>query len=384
MIGLGRLDALLRSHVEGGYAPGAVALVSRGDEVEVAAVGSFAEGAGRPMDRDTLFRIASITKPVIAVATLLLVEDGRLRLDDAVGRWLPEIETPVVVRRPDGPIDDVVPARRPITVEDLLSSRAGWGFGADFTQPAVQLLVSDLGQGPLQPQHIAAPDAWMGTLSQIPLLHQPGEAWLYNTCSDILGVLITRVAGTALDTFLSERVFGPLGMPDTGFAVPADQLDRLPGYFRATPEGLELVDPPDGQWSRTPAFLSGAGGLVSTVDDWFAFARMLLAQGSVGDRPLLSASSIAQLTTNRLTLDQRRASDLFLEGQGWGFGGSVDVEVVGPWVVPGRYGWVGGTGTSAHVTPSTRTAAILMTQVELAGPVAPTLMRDVWTYAAGF
>jgi CubicO group peptidase (beta-lactamase class C family) len=206
---------------------------------------------------------------------------------------------------------------------------------------------------------------------------------LYNTCSDILGVLIARVCGRPWPEFLAERMFGPLGMVDTGFEVPAGQLGRLTSYYRTDPAGgVELVDAPDGQWSSPPVFPSGAGGLVSTVDDWHRFARMLPAGGSAGGRQLLSAASVRQMTTDQLTKSQRDASRLFLEGQGWGFGGSVDVEAIDPWNVPGRYGWVGGTGTAAHVTASTATVAILLTQLETPGPTPPALMRDFWRYAA--
>ena len=247
----------------------------------------------------------------------------------------------------------------------------------------VGLLFSELRQGPPQPQLVAAPDEWMAALSRIPLLHQPGDAWLYNTCSDIQGVLIARASGRPLPEFLAERLFEPLGMVDTGFAVPAGERHRFTSYYRADAAGgLELVDAPDGQWSSLPAFPSGAGGLVSTVDDWLAFARMLLAGGTVDGRSLLSPASVRQMTTDQLTRSQREASTLFLEGQGWGFGGSVDVAAIDPWNVPGRYGWVGGTGTAAHLTPSTGAVTILLSQLEMAGPTPPALMRDFWRYAA--
>jgi CubicO group peptidase (beta-lactamase class C family) len=315
---------------------------------------------------------------------MMLAEDGRIALDDPAGRWLPELASPVVVRTPASPVGDVVPAARPITVADLLTFRAGYGFPSDFSLPAVGLLFSELKQGPPQPQAVAPPDEWMATLSRIPLLYQPGEAWLYNTCSDILGVLIARVCGRPLPEFLAERLFGPLGMADTGFEVPAAKLGRFTSYYRAGQAGgLELVDGPYGQWSSPPPFPSGAGGLVSTADDWYRFAQMLLADGSAGGRKLLSAESVRQMTTDYLTPAQRDAGRLFLEGQGWGFGGSVDVAAIDPWNVPGRYGWVGGTGTAAHIIPSTGTVTILLTQVETSGPTPPAVMRDFWRYAAG-
>ncbi|MFE5092818.1 serine hydrolase domain-containing protein [Streptomyces sp. NPDC056638] len=381
---MSNLHDLLAKHVGGGAAPGAVGLVARGGRVEVTAVGSADADGTTPMARDSIFRIASLTKPVIAAAVMMLVEDGRIALDDAVGQWLPELAAPKVVRTPASPVDDVVPAARAITVADLLTFRAGCGFPSDFSLPVVGLLFSELKQGPPQPRLIEAPDAWMAALSRIPLLHQPGEAWLYNTCSDILGVLIARVSGRPLPEFLAERLFAPLGMADTGFAVPAEKLDRFTSYYRTDPEagGLQLVDAPDGQWSSVPVFPSGAGGLVSTVDDWYSFARMLLAEGSADERRLLSAESVRQMTTDHLTQAQRDDSTLFLEGQGWGFGGSVDVEAIDPWNVPGRYGWVGGTGTAAHLTPSTGTVTVLLTQLEMAGPTPPAVMREFWRYGA--
>ncbi|MYW33024.1 serine hydrolase domain-containing protein [Streptomyces sp. SID2119] len=412
------LKELLDSHIARGSAPGAVALVARGDRVEVAAAGSATlarTGSGRggesagpggtgasasPMRRDSVFRIASITKPVIAAAAMTLVEDGLIAPADPVAAWLPELSSPLVVRTPQSPVDDVVSAVRPITLLDLLTFRAGYGFPSDFTLPALAPLFAELKQGPPQPQAVPGPDAWMAALSRIPLLHQPGDGWLYNTCSDILGVLISRVADRPLPAYLAERIFEPLGMTDTGFAVAPGALDRFTGYYRAgeggesgsgsgggggNGNGLELVDAPDGQWSSPPAFPSGAGGLVSTVDDWYAFGRMLLAEGLADDgRRVLAGESVRQMVTDQLTPDQRAASGLFTEGQGWGFGGSVDVEITAPWNVLGRYGWIGGTGTTAHVIPSTGTVAVLLTQVQLAGPVAPQVMRDFWTYAAGF
>lgn len=389
------LHELLDTHIAEGPVPGAVALVARGERVEVVPAGSAGRArtgstaAAPPMQRDSIFRIASLTKPIVAAAAMTLVEDGLIAPADPVAAWLPELASPLVVRTPRSPVDDVVSAVRPITVLDLLTFRAGYGFPSDFSLPAVAPLLTELKQGPPRPPAVPAPDAWMAALSRIPLLHQPGDGWLYNTCSDILGVLIARVADRPLPAYLAERLFGPLGMTDTGFTVEPAALDRFTGYHRAGAEGSpgepEPVDAPDDRWSSPPAFPSGAGGLVSTVDDWYAFGRMLLAGGLTDDgRRVLSAESVRQMTTDHLTPAQRAASALFTDGQGWGFGGSVDVEVTAPWNVPGRYGWTGGTGTTAHITPSTGTVAVLFTRMELAGPAAPQVMRDFWTYAAGF
>ncbi|MFE2581477.1 serine hydrolase domain-containing protein [Streptomyces sp. NPDC059378] len=377
------LHDTLRRYVEDGTVPGAVGLVARGDDVEVVAVGSADTDGTAPMARDSVFRIASVTKPLTAAAVLMLVEDGRIGLDSPVEKWLPELSSPMVVRTPAGPVEDVVPAARPITVEDLLSSRAGWGFPADFSLPAVQALFEVQKDGRF-PQECPPPDAWVAALAEVPLLHQPGEAWLYHTCSDLQGVLVARASDGTLPDFLAERIFEPLGMRDTAFEVPADRRHRFTSAYRPGADGaLDLADPPDGAWSRVPAFPSGGGGLAATADDWLAFARMLLAGGEANGRRLLSPASVSRMTTNHLTAGQREAGTLFLEGQGWGYGGQVDVAPVDPWNVPGRYGWVGGTGTTAHVVPATGTVTVLLTQVAMTGPTPTPLMRDFWRCTAG-
>ncbi|SEF34138.1 CubicO group peptidase, beta-lactamase class C family [Amycolatopsis pretoriensis] len=360
--------------------PGAVALVAHGEGLEVTAVGSADAEGTVPMARDSLFRIASLTKPIVAAALLLLVDDGELALDDPIARWLPELASPVVVRTPAGPVDDVVPAVRPITVADLLTFRCGYGLAADLTLPAVDLLLQVLGL-PAAAQALA-PDEWLAALAQVPLLHQPGEAWLYDTGSDLQGVLIARVSGRSLPEFLAERLFEPLGMADTGFAVPTAALGRFTSAYRPGENGLRLIDSPEGRWSAAPAFPSGAAGLVSTADDLLAFARFLLDDGTVGDHRLLTARSVHAMTTDHLTPAQREAGRVFLHGQGWGYGGSVDVEAKQPWEVPGRYGWVGGAGTAWHLRPATGTVTVLLTQVEMTSPEPTELMREFWTYAA--
>ncbi len=378
------LRKILDAYVGDGTVPGAVGLVARGESVEVAVAGSRALDGASLMTRDSIFRVASLAKPVTAAAVMMLIDDGRLALDDPIATWLPELASPMVVRTPSSPVDDVVPAERPITVADLLDFRAGYGFPSDFSLPAVQPLFSELHQAPPRPRTVPEPDEWLARLSRVPLLHQPGEAWLYNACSDLQGILIARVSGRTLPAFLAERLFEPLGMVDTGFSVPARDLDRFTSLYAPRPQGgLELVDGPDGHWSSPPPFPSGAGGLVSTVDDLHAFARLLLGEGTAAGRRLLSAEAVRQMTTDHLTPAQRSAAALFLGGQGWGYGGSVDIERVEPWNVKGRYGWVGGTGTAAYVVPSTGEVTILLTQVEMTGPTPPTLMNAFWEYAAG-
>jgi CubicO group peptidase (beta-lactamase class C family) len=344
------LEELVQTAVAGGEVPGATALVARGERVEVAGAGELEPGS--------IVRIASLTKPITAAAVMLLVDDGRLALDDPVARWLPEVAEPRVVRTPESPLDDVVAAARPITVEDVLSSRAGWGFPSDFSLPAALELFQKLPVfGPRE-----TPDEWLVTLASVPMLRQPGEAWLYNTCSDIQGVLVARLSGRPLSEFLAERIFEPLGMRDTAFYAPAEKLAPYQGSG-----GPEPFD--EGLWTSPPIFPSGAGGLVSTLADWHRFGRMLLADGD----GLLSPESVRLMTTDHLTRQQRDASTIFLEGAGWGFGGAVEAD--------GRYGWIGGTGTTAHVAPSTGTVGILFTQLQMTGPTPTPLMRRFWQYA---
>ncbi|MGW4195898.1 serine hydrolase domain-containing protein [Streptomyces sp. NPDC005004] len=376
------LHDTLTQYVDDGRLPGAVALVARGDDVEVVTVGHADEGRSVPMARDSLFRIASISKPLTAAALMMLVEDGRVAPEDPVERWLPELAAPMVVRTPESPVDDVVPAERSITVEHLLSSRPGWGFPADFSLPAVTALLTV--QNGRFPHTYPALDTWLAELAKVPLLNQPGEAWLYNTASDLQGALIARASGSTLPEFMAERIFEPLGMKDTGFSVPEPEWHRFTTAFRPGEDGTaEVSDDRVDDWKRLPGFPSGAGGLVSTADDWLAFARMLLARGeSPEGRRLLSPEAVTRMTTDRLTPAQREASPLFLEGQGWGYGGSVDIARTEPWTVPGRYGWVGGTGTTAHLIPATAKVTVLLTQVAMTGPTPPAAMRDFWRVTA--
>src|SRR6202012_4617958 len=214
---MAELNDLLGAHVADGSVPGVVGLIDREGRTEVTAVGSLAIG-GAPMPEDSIFRLASITKPITAAAVMMLVEDGRIALDDPVRRWLPELDQPRVVRAPDSPVDDLDQATWPITVLDLLTSTAGYGFSSDFTLPAIQQLFTVQKDG-REVASFPPPDEWVAALARIPLLYQPGDAWAYDTCSTLQGVLITRVTERSLPDFLAERVFEPLGMTHTGFRV---------------------------------------------------------------------------------------------------------------------------------------------------------------------
>ncbi|RYB94812.1 class A beta-lactamase-related serine hydrolase [Nocardioides oleivorans] len=371
------LEAVLRPHVDAGAIPGLVALVARGDDVEVVALGSQGT-SGTPMQRGSIARGASITKPLMAALTMMLVEDGRLDLDDPVAGLLPELADPRVLRTPTSELDDTVPAERPITGRHVLASTSGHGF-ATVETPVVPALIEQLGQASMELDKVPAPDEWVRRLSGIPLIHQPGDGWTYNASYDLLGVLLARASGQDLATLMAERILEPLGMVDSGFHVPADKRDRFTTLHGHDDRGeLTVSDEPDGSFAEPPPFASGAGGIVTTVDDMLAFGRMLLAGGG----GLLAPESVRQMTTDHTTPELREMGGFFLDGQGWAYGGGVDTSVREPWNVVGRYGWVGGTGTSAYVIPSHGSVNVLLTQVELGSPESTAVMEAFWTYAA--
>jgi CubicO group peptidase (beta-lactamase class C family) len=385
---LDRMHNVMAGYVERGEVPGLVTLVSRRGEVQVDAIGTQAIADPTPMRRDTIFRISSMTKPIIAVATMILVEECRLRLDEPVDALLPELAQRQVLRRLDGPLDDTEPAKRPITVRDLLTFRMGFGqmMAPPDAYPILQAAnEQQIGMGPPSPSSMPAPEEWMRRLGSLPLMHQPGEQWMYNTGSDVLGVLIARASGQPLETFLRERLFEPLGMKDTGFSVPEASLDRLATSYWTEPASGKLVvydEAESGQWSHPPAFPSGAGGLVSTIDDYLAFGQMMLSQGKHGNERILSRLSVELMTTDQLTPEQKAASSLtsgFLDGHGWGFGVSVVTRRDDIAAVPGRYGWDGGLGTSWYSDPREEMVIILMTQCAWASPSPPNVY--FWTLA---
>ncbi len=386
---------VMAGHVERGV-PGLVTLISRRGEVHVEALGmKAAGGAGKagngPMRRDTIFRIASMSKPITAAAAMILVEECTLRLDDPVDGLLPELANRRVIKRLDGPLEDTVPAQRPITLRDLLTFRLGSGMimaPPDSTPLLKALGERGLFEGPPAPAAPPPPDEWMRRLGTLPLMHQPGERWMYHTGSDVLGVLIARASGQPFETFLRARLFEPLGMEDTGFSVPADKLPRFATSYWPDPGtgARALYDAAEGgQWSRPPAFPSGGAGLVSTVDDFLAFGQMLLNGGKHGGERILSRLSVEAMTTDQLTPAQKAVSDDlsngFFESHGWGFGMAVVTRRDGVSTVPGQYGWDGGLGTSWRSDPKEELVGILMTQCAWESPTPPPVTLDFWTGA---
>jgi CubicO group peptidase (beta-lactamase class C family) len=374
------LAETLSPYVDSGDVPGLVALVARGGDVRVEALGVQGT-SGAPMRRDSIFRGASITKPLTAALTMALVDDGRVDLDAPVAGLLPELAAPRVLRERDGGLDDTVEADRPITVRHLLTGTAGHGF-ATWESPVIGLLMERLGQAADDIHAVPEPDEWMRRLGQIPLMHQPGEGWTYNASYDVLAVLLGRALGQGFDELMAERLLEPLGMVDSGFHVPFDRLDRFTTMYSRDNDGaLQVSDDVDGVFTTEPAFASGSGGLVTTADDWLAFGRMLLAGGEGPRGRVLSEESVRQMTSDQITAEHRELGGFFLDGQGWGFGGGVDTELLDVWNVVGRYGWVGGTGTSAYVYPNSGTVAVLLTQVGLADPMLE-LLQAFWTVSA--
>jgi CubicO group peptidase (beta-lactamase class C family) len=382
---LKRMHDLMAGHVSSGGVPGMVLLVSRYGEVHADAIGNMAIG-GAPMERDTIFRIASMTKPVAAVAAMILVEECKLRLDDPVDPFLPELANRRVLRTIESEIDDTVPAERAITLRDILTFRLGYGMipiWPDRYPIQKAITAAGLAPGPAFPAF--PPDELMRRYGALPLVHQPGERWLYNAGSEILGVLIARAAGKTLGEYLHERIFEPLGMTDTAFYVPQDKLDRFATTYmrdRETDRLKVFDDPTSERFTSQPVFENASGGLVSTADDFNAFAQMMLNGGRLGNERILSRPSVELMTTDQLTPEQKRGQELFFgDNRGWGFGLSVFTRRDQLCNVPGRYGWEGGFGTSWYSDPKENLTGILLTQRMMESPQMPAVMADFWTLA---
>jgi CubicO group peptidase (beta-lactamase class C family) len=383
------MHRVLAGYVERRELPGLTALVARDDDLHVETLGVIAAGQPAPMRRDTIFRVASIAKPVTAVAAMILIEECKLRLDDSIDQWLPELSNRRVLKSLSSEIDDTVPAHRAITVRDLLTSRMG--FGSVMAMPdtyPIQRFIREYrigGDGPPRPSTQSSAQAWLERLASLPLIAQPGERWMYHVSMDVLGILIARVSGRSLGEFMRERIFEPLHMRDTAFHVPTAKLDRLATSYAFDREKNALVvfdGAADSAWHPEPPAESGGGGLVSTLDDYFAFTRMMLAKGTFENRQILSRASVELMTSDQVTPEQRAGSEIFFGAHSsWGFGMAVNIARDEIYRTPGRFGWDGGLGTSAYVDPVERTIGILFTQRMMDSPEAPTIFSDFWTLA---
>lgn len=386
---LARLRDILLRHVDSGRLPGLVAVISRRGEEHGYAIGTLGFDRAAPMRHDTIFRLASVTKMITAVAAMILVEECRLRLDDPVDELLPELAHRKVLRTIDSELDDTVPAKRPITLRDLLTFRSGYGEVAFLspTCPLQRALIE--ARLPLSAFHFPGThDEFMRCLGRLPLAHQPGERWLYHMSAEILGVLIARASGKPLSACMRERIFEPLGMKDTGFTVPQAQLDRVATCYQtdfSSGKITVLEEARNELLARPCVFESGAGDqLVSTADDLLAFGRMMLNRGACGSERILSRPSVELMTTDQLTAGQKAASPFFenfWDSRGWGLGVSIVTrrdEVAG---VPGRYGWDGAFSTSLYVDPHEDMVGVLLAQCRPGALRLPPVVLDFWTAA---
>ena len=379
-----QMKTMLEGHVAQGQPPGLVAVVAHGDQTEVVAAGRMALDGPQPMPRDAIFRLASMTKPVTAIAALMLIEEGKLRLDEPVQRLLPELADKRVLRTLSSQVDDTVPALRPITVEDLLTFRLGWGVLFDQDLPIQKAIEGVPGFGMPDPTSPLTPDAYMRRLHDLPLMAQPGERWLYTAGSNVLGVLVARAAGKPLDVVFQERILGPLGMTDTAFWVPPEKIGRVVTGYMPQDGKLTLFDKPDGRYTRPPAFPAGDSGLVSTADDFAAFARFLTTGVAPDGRRLISQASLTAMQTNHLKPEQiKGGAEILGPGRGWGYGVGVVVEPNVDGVAPGAYGWNGGFGTSWFNDPAKGLTPILLTQRVFDNPDPPQVHKDFWRAAYG-
>jgi CubicO group peptidase (beta-lactamase class C family) len=349
------IEAALQTVVDSGQFAGAATLVWRDGEAQTACVGWRDVEARLPVERGTIFRIASMTKPITSVAALMLVEEGRIALSDPIARYAPEFSDMRVLRSPDCPLSETDPAERPITFEDLLTHRAGLTYGDFHRGPIAQAYREALG-GDIDSD--VAPDDWIARLATLPLIGQPGCAMHYGRSTDLLGLLIARIEGAPLGVVLRRRVFNPLGMKDTSFLVPREKRDRRSAAYgfdeegrlakRVTWSGVVVSERPEDM-----AYESGGAGLWSTVDDYLNFARLFVGDGEVDGVRLLYPETLARMVTNQLTDSQRANSGWlgwkpFAAGRGFGLGVSVVLETDKTDLMPrgsvGTVSWPGAYG----------------------------------------
>lgn len=361
--------------------PGALTLIQHDGEISCAIFGTGDDEESIQIRRDSLFRIGSMTKPVVSVAALMLIEEGKFRLSDPIDMWLPEFASPKVLKDPLGPLSETYPSPRAITIEDLLTHRPGFATALVAQGPigqAVQVLTKGWAQ-----RSDLSPDEWIETLAALPLAYPPGDRVINGFATDVLGVLIARASGQPLEDFLEQRLFKPLGMSDTAFWVSEDKLHRLlPAYVVRWLSGKRVLSdhPRDSVLARPPAFASGSSGLVSTADDYLKFATMLLHQGTLGSVRILSPETVALMTSDFLTPEQRRipffGTDYWAD-RGLGLGVFVldDIAKHGIPASPGQYGWHGAFGTSWFNDPAKDIVAIMMTQVVFPA-VTPPIRKD--------
>ncbi|MDV3124861.1 beta-lactamase family protein [Mycobacterium sp. 21AC1] len=356
-------QASIRDAIDAGLLAGAVTLVwQAGKVLQVNELGRRDVDAGLPMQRDTVFRIASMTKPVTVAAAMALAEEGKLALADPVTKWLPELSDMRVLLEPGGPLDRTEPARRPITFDDLMTHRSGLAYVFSVLGP----LASAYGKLSLRQDQ----DRWLAEVSRLPLAHQPGDRLTYSHATDVLGIALSRIEGKPLSQVLAERIFAPLGMTDTGFSVDPAGRRRAATMYKLTDGNTlthDVMGPPP---ITDPPFCTGGAGLFSTVDDYLRFARMLLGGGTVDGVRVLSEESVRLMRTDRLTAEQKRYPFLgspFWVGRGFGLNLSVVTDparsrqLFGPGGL-GTFSWPGAYGTWWQADPSADLILIYLVQ----------------------
>jgi CubicO group peptidase (beta-lactamase class C family) len=349
--------------VDTGVLAGAVTLAwQRGDVLQVNEIGYRDVEAGLPMQRDTIFRVASMTKPVTVAAAMSLIEEGTLALSDPVTRWLPELADMQVLVDPTGPLDQTVPARRPITIDDLMTHRSGLAYPFSVVGP----ISKAYGRVSFRQDQ----DHWLAEVAQLPLVHQPGDRLTYSHATDVLGIVLSRIEGKSLQAVLTERIFEPLSMADTGFFISADKRARAATMYRLDQESGLQHDAMGPIPVTEPRFCQGGASLVTTVDDYLRFARMLLGGGEVDGIRVLSEESVRSMRTDRLTDDQKRHPFLgmpFWVGRGFGLNLSVvtdpakSAQLYGPGGV-GTFSWPGAYGTWWQADPANDLILIYLIQ----------------------
>jgi CubicO group peptidase (beta-lactamase class C family) len=377
-VNLNSNQASIREVCDAGMLAGAVTVVwQRGEVLQVNEIGYRDVDAGMPMQRDTLFRIASMTKPVTVATAMSLVDEGKLALRDPIARWAPEMADVRVLDDPRGPLDRTHPARRAILIEDLLTHTSGLAYGFSVSGPISHAYVRlPFNRGP---------DAWLTELAALPLVHQPGDKVTYSHATDLLGVIVSRVEDKPFYQVLDERILGPTGMPDTGFFVSAEARGRAATMYRIDDEGRlrhDVMGPPH---IKPPAFPNAGGGLLSTADDYLRFVRMVLGDGIIDGVRVLSPESARLMRTDRLTDEQKRHKFLgapYWVGRGFGLNLSVvtDPAKSAPLFGPGGLGtfsWPGAYGTWWQADPSADLILLYMIQN------CPDLTVDAATAVAG-
>ncbi len=354
------LIAPLVASIEAGDLAGAVVLAARGEDIRIEAIGVRDLETRTPMTTETLFRIASMTKPLAATAALMLVEEGALALDEPVDRLLPEFAHRRVLVRFDGPVEETVPVERPITLRHLLTMTAGWGVTLDppGTNP-IEAEIRRLGifAGAMPPA--LEPDEMIARYARLPLMHQPGARWVYHNSFDVLAVLVARAAGAPFETVLRERILEPCGMRDTTFRLAANQRGRLAtSYMPGAGGGLA---PFADARESAPGVVhpSGSTGLVSTAGDYLAFARAL------HEGRLLGRETLAQMTTDQIPDPVKAISPFFpgfWDNTGYGLGVAMLAKPDAEGWGAGTYGWTGGLGTAWCTDPADGTIAIVLMQ----------------------